>query len=259
MIGRVSRKARVGLALAFGAWLGAAFFVCGCGDETRVLLESTQTMITGEGGVAKSADALFQLEFAAGTVASPITVVVQTLRDTALQNLGSHVYAIAPHGVPFATPVRISLEVEKATGITLATVERDQTERLAGASLNQLAERTLVVAEASMLASSYAAVFTDDEVPYDPCADKACGDPCTVCAPGDADCVETAAAEACNILGSCTSDSSMCSGYYNPCEAKSCGDTCSICAPGDDGCVETGQVKLCNRLGLCTPSTPLCS
>lgn len=39
--------------------------------------------------------------------------------------------------------------------------------------------------------------------PYDPCAGKACGDPCTLCAPDDPDCVETAVIKACDPAGTC--------------------------------------------------------
>ena len=38
---------------------------------------------------------------------------------------------------------------------------------------------------------------------YDPCAGKACGDRCTLCAPDDPDCMETAEVKACNPEGNC--------------------------------------------------------
>lgn len=33
---------------------------------------------------------------------------------------------------------------------------------------------------------------------YNPCSDKGCGDPCTICEEGDTDCVEPAGAKVCN-------------------------------------------------------------
>lgn len=39
---------------------------------------------------------------------------------------------------------------------------------------------------------------------YDPCADRACGDPCTECDPDDDDCVETATQKVCNRNAICT-------------------------------------------------------
>lgn len=40
---------------------------------------------------------------------------------------------------------------------------------------------------------------------YDPCEDKSCGDPCTVCDPDDASCVETAETKVCNQNQVCVS------------------------------------------------------
>jgi len=37
----------------------------------------------------------------------------------------------------------------------------------------------------------------------DPCAGKACGDRCSVCPPGDTDCVETAVVKVCDAAGAC--------------------------------------------------------
>lgn len=39
---------------------------------------------------------------------------------------------------------------------------------------------------------------------YDPCNDKACGDPCQLCEEGDADCVEPAGQKVCNSNNVCT-------------------------------------------------------
>ena len=39
---------------------------------------------------------------------------------------------------------------------------------------------------------------------YDPCAGKKCGDPCRLCAPDDANCMETAVMKQCNAQGTCT-------------------------------------------------------
>lgn len=38
---------------------------------------------------------------------------------------------------------------------------------------------------------------------YDPCAGKSCGDSCNICAPDDADCVETAMMKYCDAAGKC--------------------------------------------------------
>ncbi len=38
---------------------------------------------------------------------------------------------------------------------------------------------------------------------YDPCGDKDCGDVCTQCEAGDAECIETAVTKSCNARGLC--------------------------------------------------------
>lgn len=40
---------------------------------------------------------------------------------------------------------------------------------------------------------------------YDPCADKECGDQCTLCDPDDASCTETGELKVCNSQSICTS------------------------------------------------------
>ncbi len=94
--------------------------------------------------------------------------------------------------------------------------------------------------------------------PYDACGGKSCGDPCSLCAPWDADCAETAVLKVCDGAGSCQpSFVVMCDidagpGPYDPCGGKSCGDPCSICAPGDADCVETAVLKVCDAIGRCS-------
>ncbi len=45
---------------------------------------------------------------------------------------------------------------------------------------------------------------------YQPCAGKACGDGCSVCPPGDADCVETAVVKVCDDAGTCSATMPTC-------------------------------------------------
>ena len=45
---------------------------------------------------------------------------------------------------------------------------------------------------------------------YDPCAGKSCGDPCSLCPPDDAECVETAVVKQCNAAGECTAEAATC-------------------------------------------------
>ncbi len=75
--------------------------------------------------------------------------------------------------------------------------------------------------------------------PYKPCAGKACGDSCTLCAPNATDCAETANLKACTADGECASAGLWCingptncvpvpvCGANLPCSGKKCGDTCT--------------------------------
>ena len=99
---------------------------------------------------------------------------------------------------------------------------------------------------------------------YDPCAGKACGDPCRLCAPDDEGCLEPAVpptfATVCDAQRRCVVAevmngpvSSLC---HDPCAGKACGDACSLCAPGDTGCVEPASVKHCDPGGRCLEGSP---
>ena len=113
-----------------------------------------------------------------------------------------------------------------------------------------------------------AAVATDSgkdaaKPPYLACAGKICGSECTVCAPGDATCLETAVVKICDPAGICRAGSSNCTGaggtpVYNPCEGKACGSSCSLCPPFDPMCVEPAVLNNCNKAGACTASASGC-
>jgi hypothetical protein len=105
---------------------------------------------------------------------------------------------------------------------------------------------------------------------YDPCAGKACGDRCTLCAPDATDCVETADLKGCTAEGACVSVGLWCPtgpsscipvpvcGANMPCSGKKCGDTCHLCPPNDPTCVEDAVVKACAMDGTCVPSGTYC-
>ncbi len=92
--------------------------------------------------------------------------------------------------------------------------------------------------------------------PYEPCADKVCGDTCQVCDPNEPDCVETQEIKACNAEGACVSEvPNLCEGAYEPCAGKTCGDACTQCAPDDADCFETQELKVCDPNGVCVSDT----
>lgn len=96
---------------------------------------------------------------------------------------------------------------------------------------------------------------------YDPCGGLACGDSCSLCAPGDFDCVETAELKFCQADGTCMGiEPATCdpSGGWDPCAGKSCGDGCSLCDPSDPTCFETAVLKVCNDFGVCSDTSAVC-
>jgi len=94
------------------------------------------------------------------------------------------------------------------------------------------------------------------QIQYNPCAGKHCGDVCTVCAPDDRDCAETAVVKACNQQSNCvTRTADLCrASDYDPCHNKECGESCRVCAPNTD-CFETAVVKSCDSSGKCVSGT----
>jgi len=111
--------------------------------------------------------------------------------------------------------------------------------------------------EASTPADGTAAIDAGP-APYASCAGKACGDSCTLCAPGDPNCFETAVIKQCDVSGTCGASAPACDidagTPYDPCAGKVCGSSCTICRPGDVGCFETAVIKQCSLTGQCTPS-----
>lgn len=97
--------------------------------------------------------------------------------------------------------------------------------------------------------------------PYEPCAGKGCGMTCSLCAPWDADCVETAVLKFCHSDGKCHDYPPACipPPPYFPCAGKACGATCTICDPNDPSCVETAVVKECQADGSCVPAPAACN
>ena len=91
----------------------------------------------------------------------------------------------------------------------------------------------------------------------DPCAGKACGDPCPICAPDDPDCTGPAIRGYCNPAGECRLSRPVCEAY-DPCVGKRCGASCTICPPYDKDCVEPAVMNYCTAKGDCRPDRPAC-
>jgi hypothetical protein len=86
---------------------------------------------------------------------------------------------------------------------------------------------------------------------YDPCQGKGECDPCTLCEPGAADCLETAVLKVCDAGGQCVAATDACPPPpYDPCAGKACGAYCDPCAPGEP-CPMYFAATACNAAGEC--------
>lgn len=121
--------------------------------------------------------------------------------------------------------------------------------------------------------------------PYEPCADRICGDSCRLCDPADESCVETPAVKRCGATGACTAAAPVCATQPgdaaapdgeapdaapavdaapppppppNPCAGKRCGDQCERCTPGDPECGEVERIGYCAADRRCGRKRPLC-
>jgi len=91
---------------------------------------------------------------------------------------------------------------------------------------------------------------------YEPCANRGCGDLCTLCDPNDKDCVETDNIKVCDPQGVCGgTNPGLCVDEYDPCADKLCGASCTECAPDDPECAEDGVIKACDPDGKCVAET----
>lgn len=120
----------------------------------------------------------------------------------------------------------------------------------------------ILVASAILLAMGCAQGSIDGN--YDPCGDDSCGDPCTICAPDDPDCFETAVVKACNANGACVpAQASMCDVQctydgmtYEPGDSFPATDGCNSCGCQEDGTVVCTLIACGVSCG--GPSDPAC-
>lgn len=80
------------------------------------------------------------------------------------------------------------------------------------------------------------------ETPYEPCANKTCGEGCTECAPDDPDCVETDVVKACNEAGACVADTGDLCGK-DLCAEVDCPNSAPFC---EDNIAYGGVYSECN-------------
>jgi hypothetical protein len=102
---------------------------------------------------------------------------------------------------------------------------------------------------------------TDCDGAYEPCGTLSCGETCTLCAPGDKNCIETAVVKMCQDDGTCGATTPTCGATdepYDSCGGKTCGDYCTICDPADTDCFETAVVKYCQADGSCGATEAVC-
>jgi len=94
--------------------------------------------------------------------------------------------------------------------------------------------------------------------PYDPCAGKACGATCTLCAPDAKDCVENMIAKACDPNGRCVPETpTLCA---SECAGKACGERCLWpdlpCLHAIPACLPPVGPGYCDGKGACAEGYP---
>jgi hypothetical protein len=232
----------------------ALALVMGCSAQ-KELKERTVTPLSSSGGVARSADARFEVVFTEGAFSSATEVIIDVIRDSGIGELKTPVYAVsAASGAGPAKPAQVLLSAKGVSG-DLLIVEVDGTSLRPVPSQHDKASGILTASLTTF--KRYAAIPTT--AVYRPCANKACGDRCTICDPNDTSCNEDAVVKQCNAAGVCKAAPATCGKTpYNPCANKKCGDSCKLCDPNDPNCNETAVVKLCNAAGQCLSLPPSC-
>ncbi len=95
---------------------------------------------------------------------------------------------------------------------------------------------------------------------YDPCAGKACGASCTLCAPGATDCVETAVVKACDPLHRCVPAFDGLCTTQGECAGKACGTACEYpdlpCLHATPPCLPPVSPGYCDASGACAQGYP---
>lgn len=99
-----------------------------------------------------------------------------------------------------------------------------------------------------------------DRPAYDPCAGKACGEACTVCAPDDRDCAETAVVKACDPFGRCVPQvEDLCEPARAACAGEPCGADCVVeppCRSAEPPCMVPSTAGHCDASGACVAVDP---
>jgi hypothetical protein len=92
---------------------------------------------------------------------------------------------------------------------------------------------------------------------YAPCAGKACGEPCSLCAPDDRGCFETADLKACDPHGRCVgAGTPFTCPVPDPCAGLACGAECTISLPchfANPPCLAPQVLGRCDIAGQCVP------
>jgi hypothetical protein len=112
----------------------------------------------------------------------------------------------------------------------------------------------IAVVAAALLAVAASRHGCGDGNGYEPCAGKACGAACALCAPDYRGCVEIAVVKACDAGGRCVPSTPEPSCPHPDCAGKLCGDGCNPCGP--ERTCPTLMPSACDRFGQCSGAVP---
>jgi hypothetical protein len=180
-----------------------------CTRESTVP-EATLTKVASdsEDTYARSADGLFELLIPAGAVDRPQDIVITTRRDLTPSRTLGLVYEVSPIGLTFAVPAIARIHLPAAiegAGFTILNGDAVAT----AAPLSEAvfdSGRRWVSASVALLSQRF---YTLGAAAYDPCATAVCGEPCSICAPGDPTCVDPGN-PTCSADGMCSVAASVC-------------------------------------------------
>lgn len=119
-----------------------------------------------------------------------------------------------------------------------------------------------VIAVLALLAVAASSRDGCGKEPYEPCAGKACGAPCTLCDPADRDCAETAVVKACSSEGACLPANDVGCGSAGPCSGQACGAPCTIeppCRLTSPPCMAPSIAGFCDGKETCVEAEPVCA
>jgi len=199
-----------------GPWSTAlALLVAGCTSGSS-LIEGTVTVIGPNGGIATSADSLFELRFPPGVITVDTRIEIITDRTLSASGVVSPIYRVQPSTLLFQRPVIASYRAGDASGViwvgrrALGTVDDaafvelrtnevtpdyDRLNHVARGEVDTLSRHDFALAELNEIGRCFGAV---------------CGTPCGGCSAAQRGCMPDPSGNVCDFSGRCAPPDASC-------------------------------------------------